>query len=166
MSTSTSGAPAHGLKQKLGSSASLLEAVDAASNWPAFILLSATWIASMLSVAVFGALTAYLARQSGGLGAFSGFITFLLVTSILIIGVNATGIMLSDRLWGRTQRGIMDSVLASVFTCHRLLAVLVIEFLLFVVFMLLLAFVLFICKIPGVGPVLYAVVFPLGAIAT
>lgn len=166
MTTSTSGAPAHGLKQKLGSSASLLEAVDAASNWPAFILLSATWIASMISVAVFGALTAYLASKSGGLGAFSGFITFLLVTSILIVGVNATGIMLSDRLWGRTQRSIMDSVLASVFTCHRLLAVLVIEFLLFVVFMLLLAFVLFICKIPGIGPVLFAVVFPLGAIAT
>lgn len=166
MSTPTSGASAHGLKQKLGSSASLLEAVDAASNWPAFLLLSGTWIASVFSLAIFGALTSYLSSQSSGLGAFSGLIMFLLVTSILIVGVNATGIMLSDTLWGRTQRGIMDSILASAFTCHRLLAVLFIEFLLFFALLILLTLVLFICKIPGLGPVLYAVVFPLGAIAT
>ncbi len=166
MSTSTSGASAHGLKQKLGSSASLLEAVDAASNWPAFLLLSGTWIVSVFSLAIFGALTSYLSSQSGGLGAFSGLIMFLLVTSILIVGVNATGIMLSDTLWGRAQRGIMDSILASAFTCHRLLAVLFIEFLLFFALLVVLTFVLFICKIPGLGPVLYAVVFPLGAIAT
>lgn len=164
--SSNQASPATGLKQKLFSSSSLLEALDAPSKWQAFVLLSATSIAALTAMAVFGAVTAYLAMQSPYLGAFSGFVTFLVVFSIALIGLNATGIMLADEVWGRKQRGIMDSVLASVFTCHRLIAIFFIEFLLFLLFLVALTFLLFLCKIPGVGPLLYAVVFPLGAICT
>ena len=166
MSAQNAGVSAQNLKQKLGNSASLLAAVDAATNWPAFILLSATWIVAMISTAVFGAVTAYLVSKSGMLGAFSGLVAFLVVMSVVVVGINATGIMLSDSLWGRKQRGIMDAILASAFSVHRLLAVLLIEFLLFVGFLIVLTLALFICKIPGIGPLLYAVVFPVGVILT
>ena len=166
MSTSTAGVSAQNFKRNLGNSASLLEAIDAASNWPAFILLSATWIVAMLSTAVFGAVTAYLASQSGAAGMLSGLVTFLVVTSVVVVGINATGIMLSDSLWGRKQRGIIDAILASAFSVHRLLAVVIIEFLLFVGFLVVLTLALFLCKIPGIGPLLYAVVFPAGVILT
>jgi hypothetical protein len=95
-----------------------------------------------------------------------GFVSFLVVMGVALVGVNATGILLSDEVWGRRQRGMVDAILASAFSCHRLLAVLAIEFLLFVVFLLVLTLLLFVCKIPGLGPVLYAVVMPVGVIAT
>ena len=154
------------LKHQIGNSASLLDALDAASKWPAFLLLSATFILSLLSLALLGAVTAYFATKSQYLAAFSGLITFLVVSAISIVGVNATGILLSDDVWGRKQRTVMDAVLASAFTCHRLIAVLCIEFLLFLGFLVVLTLLLFICKIPGIGPVLYAIVLPVGAIAT
>lgn len=162
----TNSSSAAGLKQKLVNSSSLLEALDAPTKWQAFVLLSATSIASLIAMAVFGAVTAYLSMQSQYLGAFSAFITFVVVFSIALIGVNATGIMLADEVWGRQQRGIMDAILASVFSCHRLIALFFIELLLFMAFLVVLTFLLFLCKIPGIGPVLYAVVFPLGAIST
>jgi MFS family permease len=164
MSSPAGGASA--IKQNIGSSATLLDALDAASKWPAFILLSATFILSVISAALFGAITVYLGSKSTGLGAVMGFISFLAVAGVAMVGVNATGILLSDDVWGRPQRGIFDAVLASAFSCHRLLAVLAIEFLLFIVFLLALTLVIFICKVPGLGPVLYAVVMPVGVIAT
>lgn len=166
MTTTADIKPKSELQQKLGNSASLLEAIDAATNWPAFLLLSATWVATMLSTAVFGALSTTLMQQSMALGMFSGFVSVLVVGAILLVGINATGILLSDTPWGQAQRSIGNAILTSAFTCYRLLAVLVIEFVLFFVFMVALTLVLFICKIPGLGPLLYAVVFPIGAIAT
>lgn len=149
-----------------GKSSSLLEALDAASNGPAFLLLSATSIITMLVIAIFGAITAYMATQNMYVGAFFGFITFLMVTSVAVVGLNATGILLSDGVWGRQQRGLVDAILASAFTFHRLLGVLVIEFVLFVVYLVVLTILLFVCKLPGVGPLLYAIVLPVSAIAT
>lgn len=166
MSSETKSNPAPSFKQQIGNSASLLEGLDAASNLPAFLLLSGTFIISLLSLALFGAITAYFAQNSQGLAAVSGFITFLVVTSVAIVGINAAGILLSDDVWGRKQRTIMDSVLASAFTCHRLLAVFFVEFLLFLGFLLVLTLLLFLCKIPGIGPLLFAIVLPVGALAT
>ncbi|MBI2749135.1 MAG: zinc ribbon domain-containing protein [Burkholderiales bacterium] len=126
----------------------------------------ATFLVSLLLGAMFAALAAALASTSGILAGGIGFIGFVVTMSVAIVGLNATGIWLSDDVWGRQQRSIKDAVLASFFTCHRLLAVLVLEFLLFLVFMLGLTLVFFICKIPGIGPFLYAFAMPLGVIAS
>lgn len=154
------------IKNQIGRSSSLLDALDAVSKWQPFALLAVTFLASLLLGAMFGAVAASLASTSGALAGVTGFIGFLVVMSVAIVGFNATGIWLSDSVWGRAQRSIMDAVMASVFTCHRLLAVLVLEFLLFLVFMLGLALVLFLCKIPGIGPLLYAFAMPLGVMAS
>lgn len=154
------------LRQQLANSGSLLGALDAVTNWRAFVLLSATLIAAVMTTAVFGALTVFLATKSSGIGAFSGFISALIVAAVVLVGVNAVGIMLSDEVWDRVQRGMMDALLASVFTSHRLVAIVLIEAVLFLVFLIALIVVLFACKIPGIGPVFYAAVFPVGAIAT
>jgi hypothetical protein len=166
MSSTTSSATAPDIKQHLGNSASLLSALDAASKWQAFALLSATFIAAVLVAAVLGAVSAFLATKSTGLGMFVGFISFLAVNAIAIVGINATGILLSDEVWGRPQRNMLDAVLASALCVHRLLAVLAIEFVLFLVYLMVLTILLFVCKIPGIGPLLYAVVMPVGVIAT
>lgn len=166
MSSATHGSSTPNFKQQMGRSASLLDALDAATKWPAFALLSATLILSLVGAALFGAVTLHFTRTVPALAIMSSLIGFLVVLLISMIGINATGILLSDDVWGRRQRSVGDAILVSAFTFHRLLVVLLLEFLLFLVFLLALTFLLFLCKIPGLGPVLFAVVMPAGVIAT
>jgi hypothetical protein len=166
MSNSTTTTQSSSMKNQIGRSSSLLDALDAVSKWQPFALLTVTFLTFLLLGAVFGALAASLTSTSGVLAGLTGFIGFVVAASVAVVGFNATGIWLSDDVWGRKQRSIVDCVLASFFTCHRLLAVLVLEFLLFLVFMLGLTLIFFICKIPGIGPFLYAFAMPLGVIAS
>jgi hypothetical protein len=155
------------MKAQIGrSSGYLLDALDAVSKWQPFALLTSTTILSMLLTALLGAVTAFFALKSSVLAWFTLLLGTVLVASVGLIGINATGIWLSDSVWGRAQRSVMDAVLASVFSAHRLLAVVALKFLLFLVFLLTLILVLFLCKIPGIGPVLYAVAMPAGVIAS
>lgn len=162
----SSPSPSSNMKAQIGRSSSLLDALDAVSKWQPSVLLSSTALLSIILAALFGAVTAFFAQKSGVLAGVTGLIGFVLVASVALIGLNATGIWLSDEVWGRKQRTLTDAVIASAFSVHRLLAVIVIEFLLFLVFMIALTLVFFICKIPGIGPVLYAVAMPLGVIAS
>jgi len=166
MSNSTTTTQSSSMKNQIGRSSSLLDALDAVSKWQPFALLAITFLTFLLLGAVFGALAASLTSTSGVLAGLTGFIGFVVAASVAVVGFNATGIWLSDDVWGRKQRSIVDCVMASFFTCHRLLAVLVLEFLLFLVFMLGLTLIFFICKIPGIGPFLYAFAMPLGVIAS
>ena len=166
MSNTNTATLSSNMKNQIGRSTSLLDALDAVSKWQPFALLALTFLASLLLGAMFGALAAAFASTSSVLAGITGFIGFIVTLSVAMVGFNATGIWLSDDVWGRQQRSIMDAVMASFFTCHRLLAVLVIEFLLFLIFMLALTLVFFICKIPGIGPFLYAFAMPLGVVAS
>lgn len=166
MSSTDAAAQSSSMKNQIGRASSLLDALDAVSKWQPFVILSVTFLASLLIAALFGAVAAAFANTSGVLAAVTGFVGFIATISVSIIGFNATGIWLSDEVWGRSQRSIMDAVMAAVFTSHRLLAVLALEFVFFLVFMLALALVFFICKIPGLGPLLYAVAMPVGVIAS
>lgn len=158
--------PSSDMKTQIGRSSSLLDALDAVSKWQPTALLTATALFSVLLAVLFGAVTAFFAQKSGVLAGFTGLLGFILVASVALIGLNAAGIWLSDEVWGRKQRTLIDSVLASAFSAHRLLAVIAIEFLFFLAFIIALTLVFLICKIPGVGPLLYAVAMPAGVIAS
>lgn len=154
------------LRNKLTESGSLLGALDAITRWRPFAMLIMTFLACVVIASLFAGIGAGLARQSVGLAAFAGFIGMLLVGITALIGINGAGIMLSDDVWGRPQRDIKTALLVSLFTSHRLVLILLLEGLIFVLYLVVMAILLFLCKIPGIGPVLYAVVFPLGAILT
>ena len=147
----TSSSPSSNLKTQLGRSSSLLDALDAVSKWQPSVMLTSTAVLSMLLAMLFAAVTAFFAQRSGVLAGVTGFIGFVLVMSIAVIGINATGIWLSDEVWGRKQRGIMDAIIAAVFSVHRLIAVILLEFLLFLAFLLVLTLVLFLCKLPALA---------------
>lgn len=166
MSSADVAAQSSSMKNQIGRATSLLDALDAVSKWQPFVILTVTFLASLLIAAMFSAVAMAFANTSAVLAGITGFLGFIAAISVSIVGFNATGIWLSDDVWGRSQRSIMDAVMAAVFTSHRLLAVLVLEFVFFLIFMLALALVFFICKIPGVGPLLYAVVMPVGVIAS
>jgi len=166
VSSSDTAAQSSSMKNQIGRATSLLDALGAVSKWQPFVILAVTFLASLLLAAMFTAVAAALANTFAVLAEITGFLGFIVAISVLMVGFNAAGIWLSDDVWGRSQRSVMASVMAAVFTSHRLLAVLVLEFLFFLIFILALALVFFICKIPGVGPLLYAFAMPVGVIAT
>jgi MFS family permease len=168
MTTGNSGVENNGAspRNRFAETGSLLGALDAMTRWRPFVLLAGTFVACMIVGGILGAVAGALMQHSTMLAGFTGLIAAIAVFIVGLIGVNAAGIMLADDVWGRPQRSISGALMASVFTSHRLVMVLLIEFLLFLVYLIALTIVLFVCKIPGVGPLLYAFVFPLAAILT
>ena len=102
--------------------------------------------------------------HSGVFSAIVGLLGTLAVGIIALVGVNGVGILISDDVWERPQREIKDAFRVSLRTSHRLILIFLLEGILFLAFLLALAILLFLCKIPGIGPLLYAFVFPIGAI--
>jgi hypothetical protein len=68
--------------------------------------------------------------------------------------------MIMDEAKGYPSRPPMAAVMASLATSHRLILVFLLLGLVYLAGFLVLAIIFFICKIPFIGPVLYAVVFP------
>ena len=152
------------LRNNLSHSSSLLEALNAVTQWRPFAVLAMSFLACAVISAAFGGLTMSLIGSSNGMAAFVGFLGMLITFSIGLVGMNAAGILVSDAVWGRVQRSILQAVLVSLFTSHRLLLVILFEGLLFLSYLLALGVLLMLCKIPGIGPLLFAIVYPLGAL--
>lgn len=137
---------------------SLIEATDAIKNFRAIALLALTFIGAVL---VGGVLMMLASSMSSVLLAFLGGLMAFLV---MFYGSNAVGILLMRDAQGQPGMSLADAVLVSLVTSHRLIAVVFLEFLIVLAAMIAIAIILFLCKIPVLGPVLYAVVFPLSAI--
>jgi MFS family permease len=144
------------LSQQIRNSGSLLDSIDAIRNWRAVLLLLATLVATALVLGL------------GGLLATVSWIFFLLFAllgyAVLFYGANAAGMMIMDEAKGYPSRPAMAAVMASLATSHRLILVFLMLGLVYLAGFLVLAIVLFICKIPFLGPVLYAVVFPISVV--
>ena len=166
MSSSAQSSVSSELRNKLNDSGTLLGALDAITRWRPFVLLVTAFVACGVISAVFGGTAAMLFQRSGVFSAIVGLLGTLVVGITALIGINGAGILLSDDVWERPQRGCKDALLVSLFTSHRLILILLLEGLLFLGYLIVLAILLFLCKIPGVGPLLYAIIFPVGAILT
>lgn len=154
------------LRNNLTQSSSLLGALDAVTQWRPFAVLVMTFLACVVVSATFSAIFASMMVMSGIIASFLFMLAILMTFGIALVGINAAGILVSDGVWGRPQRNITDALLTSLFTSHRLLLVLLFEGLLLLAYLLVLGFLLLICKIPGVGPLLFAIVYPVGALLT
>lgn len=146
------------LAQQIRGSASLLESVDAVRNWRAVLLLFATFAAAALAFVLAG----FLARVSFVFLPLFG----LAAWAVAFYGGNAVGMMMLDEAGGQPSRSIGAAVSASLATSHRLILLLLLLFALYVGGVIAFSIVLFICKIPFLGPLLYTVVFPLGVIVS
>ena len=146
------------LAQQIRGSASLLESVEAVRNWRAVLLLFATFAAAALVFALAG----LMARASFVFLPLFG----LAAWAVAFYGGNAVGMMMLDEAGGQPSRPIGAALAASLATSHRLILVLLLVFALYVAGLIAFAAVLFICKIPVLGPLLYVVVFPLGVIVS
>ena len=152
------------LRNKFSDAGILLGALDGITRWRPFTLLVMTFVACGLISAALGASVAMLFGRSGIFSAIVGLLGTLMIGFTALVGVNGVGILLSDDVWERPQRGIKDALLVSLLTSHRLILILLLEGVLFLAYLMVLAILLFLCKIPVVGPLLYAFIVPIGAI--
>lgn len=137
------------------SSYALLRSAEAVSNWRALAMTGMAGLATLVAAT----LTAFTAAHSPLLGLLLSLITLV----VMLIGYSSVGILLMRQAQGQ-RVGFVDAVLQAVFTAHRLIAV---GILLLLGYLLMLTVVLglfLVCKIPGVGPLLYAFAFPLAAV--
>lgn len=145
---------------QLKQSGDLLQALDAVRNVKALIVS----LAMLVAAAAIGGLFAQTVARTGsvaigGLGALVVFFT-------VFVGINAAGVLLMDEAQGYEPRSLVNALLAGVFAT---LKGIVLFLLLLIVALLILAataIVFWICKVPGLGPVLFAAALPLGVIVT
>jgi hypothetical protein len=142
--------------------ASLLGALDGMTNRRALLMLVASTIVALGIGALAGVLFAQYASWSNVLGQ----VLVLVAMLVLLTGFSASGLLLMDQARGVEIRGMIDAFLAALFTLPKVLGVLFTQGVLLLVLLLGVALLLFVCKIPGIGPVLYAVVFPVSAAIT
>jgi MFS family permease len=141
------------IQQQLSQSASLISAVDAVRNWRAAALLLISFVAAGLLFALAGIVTARIAWPVGAVFMILGF-------AAAFYGINAAGIMLMDEAQGAPSRPMLAAMMTSLATGHRLILVMLLVLAAYVVGILAMALVLFICKVPFLGPLMFAFVFP------
>lgn len=146
------------LSQQVKDSSTLLDSIDAMRNWRALVLLLITLVAGAMVMGL-GTLLAGISYAFTALFALAAY-------AVLFYGVNAAGVMLMDEAHGQRSRSILDAVLHSLAHSHRLLLVYLWIAALYLAGVLLLAVVLFLCKLPLLGPLLYAFVFPVAVVLT
>ncbi|MDR0776929.1 MAG: hypothetical protein LBE81_09885 [Azonexus sp.] len=153
--------------EQLGKTKGLLSALDALTNRRAFATLAMT----LITCALFAALLSFLSGSllmngyfflAGLLGFVGGVIDLL----VCITGFSATGFILDAQMTGKPQPTIGEALMKALATLPRLLGVAVLLFLLVLGIAIGVALLLLICKIPGVGPLLYVFVFPVSVIVT
>ena len=138
----------------------ILGALEGVKNVRAGILTALV----LITTAVVFALFSYLAARGAGvaLAAVGGLLAFLIV----VYGVSAVGFMLMNDAKGAGSLTMVEALMISLTSTHRWIGVMVLALLAFVLFAVALAVVLFVCKIPFLGPVLYTGVLPLATLTT
>lgn len=137
----------HGVSPTYG----LLRAAEAVTNWRALAATGLAGVAVLLSV--------FLVRALFGASALLGGLGVLLTFVVALTGYSAVGILLM-RQAQQQQISIVDAFSQAIFTVHRLLGVALMMLLCVLGVSLLALLVLFCCKLPGVGSLLYAVALP------
>ena len=147
------------IQQQLSQSASLISAVDAIRNWRAAALMLGSIVAMLLFFFLGSLLTMNVTPILGALFGLIGLVVWF-------YGANAVGILLMDEARGGESRPLIGAVFTSLATGHRLVLVGLLVGVAYLAGLLVLALLLLVCKIPGLGPLLFAVVFPVSVIVT
>lgn len=136
----------------------ILPAVDAVSQ-PRALLIEFCALAAGI---VLFALLASASMSSGSFGGFGfGWLLFVILAGT---GFNAAGIALMDDELRAPRRSFADLLVAGAFAFAKCMAVAILAGIAAIIVMLAVALLLWICKIPGVGPVLFFVAFPVSAL--
>jgi len=116
---------------------------------------------AMMGCLVGGVLLAGLLTQMGAFMAFLGVLIWIVAAGT---GVNAAGLLHMDDARGISPRSTVDALVHGLMCIPKLIALAILLFLVELAVFLVIAIVLFICKIPFLGPVLFTVAFPVSVV--
>jgi hypothetical protein len=133
----------------------LLRAVEGLRNWRA-VFLSIIFLSVALLLTFLGGLLGFKLSSVVVSMIFS-----LLAALVAYCGFSAVGLTLMDQAQGLPQRPLALVIVDSANAALRILTVALIGLVVVLIFNALMAVILFVCKIPALGPVLYAVAFPI-----
>ena len=128
----------------------LLRSGDALRNWRALLTLAGAGVSALVLMMA--------SAVTGHAGVI--FVGVLLAYAAVSIGVSASGVLLMDQALNLTPRRIQVALFDGARAAMRLFAILLIGLAGALVAVLAVALLVLICKIPGLGGVLYAVVLP------
>lgn len=153
------------ISNQISDSSGLFKALEAITNRRAFLTLLST---SLLAVVIF-ALTTLISSSlamngHSGSAAVLGLIGGLVIMITMLGGLSAAGIHLSRAMRGQEELSITTAFFAAVATLPRFLGIFLLLGLTGLGVALVLVVAYFLCKIPGIGPVLYLVVLPVSAL--
>jgi len=151
--------------QHLKNSGSLLESLEAIKNFRAYITVALSGLASFMVLSMFMFFAAKLGMNgNSSMATITGIIGALAAAVIFLTGLSATGVLLMDQAKGNEIRSIGSALFAGLITLPSMVGLLLLFGLVVVAVFIVLAIILFACKIPGIGPLLYAFVFPVSVV--
>jgi hypothetical protein len=116
---------------------------------------------ALLATGLLAMALAFLGRVLAG---SASFITVMLGLTIPLVvlpaGASVAGLLLMDQARGQTPRPFRKAISDGIPAFLRIFCIALLGIALTLIFMLFLGAVLFVCKLPVAGPVLYAVLFP------
>lgn len=133
----------------------LLRSTEAVTNWRALVMTVLGAVAVFLCVS----LTGWMSMRVPMLGMVFGLVSL----AVMLVAYSAVGILLMRQAQQRPVT-MADALLQAVFTVHRLLGVGLLLVLIFIGIVLASLLVLFLCRIPGLGALLYALAYPVLAL--
>jgi hypothetical protein len=136
----------------------LLRVAEALRNEKALFALLVTGLLAGGSI--------WLGNSLGGSGSFLAAALFAVAFLLIFpVGGACAGLLLMDQAHGRETRALGKAVLDGIPTALRHIGVVLAGVAVTAVFFLFLYLLLFLCRLPFLGPALYAVLFPILAIA-
>lgn len=138
----------------------ILDALRAIKNWRAALLVALTLGCAGLEFTLFS----IIGIKTSSLGiSMLGAILALLIGAY---GLSAAGFILMQEIAGKPALSMAEALILSLMYTHRWLAIFLLASSGFFAFAFILILVLFLCKIPVLGPMLYALVLPVAALLT
>lgn len=116
-----------------------------------------------LGCAIVGVLCVGLLSLLGAFGTLLGALVFAIAIGT---GVNAAGLLQMDQARGVPLRSLPDALVYGLMCIPKLIVLGLAFFAVTLVFFIALALIFFLCKIPFLGPVLYAVALPVAIVLT
>ncbi len=142
----------------------LLRAPEALKNTQALIILAVTFMAVGLMIK-FG-IYLFSAFTTAYVGPITGSIALLGAALIAAAGFSGAGILLMDQARNIEMRSLTDAFIAGLLSVAKVVVIFLLDGLAVVALCLAALLVLLICKIPGLGPILYTIAFPLLVLAS
>ena len=137
--------------------ASMFQSIAGLRNFRGAAAMMSCFVAGIL---VAGLVAVAVGQPSAGKFAISGLIGAL----FLFTGIHAAGVLLMDQARGIELRSLTDAVVYGLLCVPKTIALIVCLLLASIAVYVVLAALFFLCKIPGLGPVFFAAVFPLAVL--